>query len=104
MNDYLFICSANLYRGPTAEHMARLEGLKADSAGTVITAVRRLSIYDLDRANRIVCMEQEHAEYVMQLDHKAFDRLTIWGIPDDYGYCDPDLMKLIRAKMTDSGE
>lgn len=100
-NDYLFICSANLYRGPTAEHLARSMGLRADSAGTLPTAVRRLSLYDMDRARWIVCMEPAHAEYAIKLDDKAFDRMTVWGIPDEYDYCDPDLKALIQSKLNE---
>ena len=100
-NDYLFICSANLYRGPTAEHLARSMGLRADSAGTAPIAVRRLSLYDMDRAKRIVCMEREHADVALALDDKAFDRITVWGIPDDYVYDDPELRAIIQNKLNE---
>lgn len=101
MIDYLFVCSANLMRSPTAEHVARLMGYRATSAGcdARICPPRLLDGAVIEAAHRIVCMEQSHAQVVLALDSNAHGRLETWGIPDEFEYCDPQLIKLIRLRL-----
>jgi len=98
-NDYLFVCSANWLRSPTAEHLARLRGWAADSAGTYPEAVRRLTAEAIQRARRIVCMEPKHADAVRQLHWSADERIEVWNIPDRFDYCDPELVRLLRIRI-----
>ena len=107
--DYFFVCSANKLRSPTAEHVARRMGYTADSAGAVEQwAIRPLTIAAILRAKRIVCMEQFHLDIVAEhvkreLGRPAWLRLQprteCWDIPDDYDYCQPELIKLIELRI-----
>lgn len=72
------------------------------SGGTDMDAIRTVTIRDLQRADRIVCMEQRHARRVksMAFDQEDIcDRIEVWGIPDDYEYCQPELIDIIRLKL-----
>lgn len=97
--DFLFLCSANMSRSPTAEYVARRHGFRASSAGTTSHAVRPLNEREIMCARTIVCMEQEHADALLlyverTLGHvpELAPRMRVWGIKDDYGYCDPPLI------------
>ena len=74
-------------------------GYTADSVGTLSVAVRPIDFKNIDRAKRIVCMEEVHAERVLTMVPDAADRVEVWGIPDDYPYMDPDLVWLIERRL-----
>jgi predicted protein tyrosine phosphatase len=98
LNEYLFICKANIARSATAEHVARSMGYRADSAGWLdVITVRPVTQDQLDHARQVVCMEESVAKEV----RKQFPntQLVVWNIPDVFKYCDPQLMTIIRAKL-----
>lgn len=98
MNAYLFVCSANMLRSPTAEHVARSMGFSADSAGAVPEwAVRPLTVEAIQRAEHIVCMERSHADAVLKLVPDCV--VQVWNIPDDFDYCSPELVAMIRKRL-----
>lgn len=105
MNTYLFVCSGNKMRSPTAEHVARSLGYFADSAGSRLDhdPVRFLTREAIDRARHIICMEQEHAEAVLNLQPHCAGRLQVWDIPDVFDYCDPVLIDTIRQRLEGRG-
>jgi predicted protein tyrosine phosphatase len=97
---FLFVCSANVARSATAEHLARQGRCLADSAGSDSeVAVRRLTVETIARARRIICMEEEHAQAVLRLAPERAKDITIWNIPDNYHYCEPALMAEIRERL-----
>lgn len=99
-NRFLFVCTANMLRSPTCEHVARTLGFSADSAGTDPCAVRPLTKEAVERAQEIICMETRHAAIVtLLLPLERQEGVKVWNIPDNYDYCDPDLIKLIRTKL-----
>ena len=102
MNHYLFVCSVNMCRSPTAEHVSRLLGYSADSAGTAFhhNPVRPLTVEAIERAEHIVCMEQDHADVVTAMCPDAADRVQVWCIPDNYNYCDGKLIDMIRTRLS----
>jgi predicted protein tyrosine phosphatase len=100
MNDYLFVCTVNMLRSPTAEHVARMMGHSADSAGTDAIAVRPLTLEAIERAERIVCMDSDHATKVLDLAPHRGPDVDIWHIPDDFDYCQPALVDAIRARLS----
>lgn len=103
MNHFLFVCSVNMLRSPTAEHVARRMGYIADSAGTDDVAVRPLTKEAIDRAERIVCMEPHHVRKVLELmPSHQWTAVECWDIPDDYDYCDPTLVAIIERRLTQS--
>lgn len=101
MTNYLFVCSFNWARSPTAEYVARLFGYRADSAGTVFNhAVRPLTRESIERAERIVCMEEEHRVAVVRMVPKSHSRVEVWNIPDNYIYNDPELVRIIEHRLS----
>lgn len=100
MNAYLFVCSANMLRSPTAEHVARSMGFSADSVGAVPEwAVRPLTLEAIQRAEHVVCMEQRHADAVLAMDPTCGPRVQVWNIPDDFDYCAPELVEMLRKRL-----
>ena len=104
MLDFLFVCSQNLLRSPTCEHVARKRGYLAISAGTDPNAVRTVTKEDLDRCSYVVCMEEYHKEKILKIDPEfPEDRLVVWHIPDRYSYCERDLIKIVGNKLDNKG-
>lgn len=95
-NHFLFVCSVNMLRSPTAEHVARKLGYSADSAGTMQDmAIRPLTVEAINRAEYIICMEMEHSFKVMDLVPDRGSDIFVWHIPDDFEYCDPVLVTML---------
>jgi predicted protein tyrosine phosphatase len=101
---WLFVCSANLCRSPTAEYVARKAGLLADSCGisaegAVCTPLTRSLLM---WAQVIVCMEQEHVRRV-KLDPMARKKhVYCWNIPDDYALYDLALIRICEGRLADT--
>jgi len=102
MRHYLFVCSQNRLRSPTAEHIfAEVPGIVTASAGTNNDAENPLTDELVNWADFIFVMERQHRGKLQQ-KHKAAlkdKRLIVLGIPDDYALMDPALVRLLRAKM-----
>ena len=99
----LFVCSMNKWRSPTGEEVFRKEpGLSVRSAGTVRGAKRTISLADIRWADVIFVMEQKHQSRLRARfrDELRYKPVHVLDIPDDYRYMDPDLVELIRAKVT----
>ena len=97
---FLFVCSANIARSATAEHMARAGRCLADSVGSdPRVAVRHLTLETIMRARRIICMEDENAEAVLRLAPQRAGDIIVWNIPDTYHYGEPALMAEIRPRL-----
>jgi predicted protein tyrosine phosphatase len=102
MTHLLFICSQNKLRSPTAEAVfAGVAGVDVDSAGTNHDAVVPLSPEQVEWADVIFVMEKAHREKLTRkfkryLKHQ---RVIVLGIPDNYGYMDPDLVELLKVKV-----
>lgn len=99
MNAFLFVCSQNYLRSPTCEHMARMRGYTADSAGTDVGAVRPLVPEAIARAERLVAMQPKHAMAIARMAPGRVQDIECWGIPDDYAYCDVILKRIIGEKL-----
>lgn len=99
---WLFVCSANFVRSPTAEYVARRMGLIADSCGTSRQADLRGTCLTRDLvewANVIVCMEPLHVERVRPF--AAGRPIYCWNLPDDWGplpYA-PDLVRICEERL-----
>jgi predicted protein tyrosine phosphatase len=100
----LFLCRYNRRRSPTAE---RVFGKRADlevrSAGTSRDALARVNEHMLEWADVIFIMdgEQERALRQMFPAHAALTRLVTLDIPDDYGFLDPDLVRLLETRVNE---
>lgn len=98
----LFVCSQNKLRSPTAEHMfSQYPGIKAMSAGTNNDALSPLDGEMIDWADIIFVMEKAHLTKLRSRFRKYLGgkRVICLGIPDDYDYMDPALVRLLEAKV-----
>ncbi|PCK00458.1 MAG: phosphotyrosine protein phosphatase [Zetaproteobacteria bacterium] len=99
MKNFLFICSKNQWRSPTAEAILRKNVLiNVRSAGTSAKARRCVSFKDIEWADTIFVMEKKHKQRLQKkfttlLDHKD---IVILDIPDDYQYMDEALIELLE--------
>jgi predicted protein tyrosine phosphatase len=99
---YLFICSQNKLRSPTAEQIfADCPGIETLSAGTNHDAETPLDDEMLRWADTIVVMEKTHRNKIQKRFRSALGgtRIVCLDIPDDYEFMDPDLIALLKARM-----
>ncbi|MGZ3158597.1 MAG: low molecular weight protein tyrosine phosphatase family protein [Burkholderiaceae bacterium] len=102
MKRALFICTQNRLRSPTAEHVfASWPNVETDSAGLGADATVHLSPEQIEWATIIFVMEKAHrnklsAKFKSHLNGK---RVICLDIPDDYEYMQPELVKLLQAKV-----
>lgn len=95
----VFVCAQNKLRSPTAEAVFRdSPEWEVASAGTNRDAETPLSRDLLEWADVAVCMEERHRDILRQRFRAALpdDRILTLGIPDDYEYMDPELVKLLQ--------
>jgi predicted protein tyrosine phosphatase len=98
----LFICSQNRLRSPTAEQVfSAYPGIEAMSAGTNSCAETPVSPDLIDWADIVFVMENSHKNRLYKHFKPLFKtkRLVVLNIPDDYGYMDPDLVALLKARV-----
>lgn len=99
----LFICSQNRLRSPTAEVVfAQYEGLEALSAGTAWDATTPVSADLIEWADLIFAMENYHRNKLRTLFGKIIDqkRVVVLRIPDNYAYMQPELVELLKTKVS----
>jgi len=102
MKKALFICSANKLRSPTAEQVfSKWSDIEADSAGISNDANVVLSKEQVEWADVIFVMEQTHKNRLRKKFKSMISgkRLICLGIPDDYEYMDPELVRLLENKV-----
>jgi len=98
----LFVCSRNRLRSPTAEAIfSAYDGIDALSAGTSPDAETPASADLIEWADLIFAMERVHKSRLQerfspQLREK---RLIVLGIPDNYKYMAPDLVRILEAAV-----
>ena len=102
MKRVLFICSQNRLRSPTAEQVfSNRAGFEVASAGLSPEAETPVSPELLEWADVIFVMERAHRNKLtgkFRLHLKA-KRIICLDIPDEYEYMDPDLIRLLEAKV-----
>ncbi|WNL46278.1 low molecular weight protein tyrosine phosphatase family protein [Dyella sp. BiH032] len=97
----LFLCSRHRLRSPTAEQVFHAwPGLEVDSAGLAPDADTPLSADQVAWAELILVMENAHrrrlqSRFAGPLKGK---RVVVLGIPDDYGFMQPELVDLLLRK------
>ncbi|MEO9873634.1 MAG: low molecular weight protein tyrosine phosphatase family protein [Anderseniella sp.] len=102
MKNILFVCSANKLRSPTAEHVfASWPEIETDSAGLSNDADVMLSSEQLEWADIIFVMEKVHRTKLSRKyrRHLNAQRVICLGIPDDYEFMDPTLVRLLEDKV-----
>ena len=99
---FLFVCSQNKLRSPTAEQIfADWPGIAVSSAGTNHHAENPLTDELVEWADAIFVMERAHVNKVRGKFRSALGstRIVCLDIPDEYEFMDPDLVRLLRARM-----
>ena len=102
MRKVLFICSQNRLRSPTAEQVfLKWSNIEADSAGLNTDAIVPLSIEQIEWATIIFVMEKSHRNKLSKKfgSHIKNKRVICLDIPDEYEYMQPDLIKILEAKV-----
>ena len=98
----LFVCTANVDRSPTGEDLFKdVPGVEALSAGTDETyATVPISKTLIEWADIIFCMEKRHFNKVVRMSPEARNKTVVLGIPDQYYRGQPELVKLIKSKVS----
>ncbi|MES2047163.1 MAG: phosphotyrosine protein phosphatase [Pseudomonadota bacterium] len=103
MTHVLFICGKNKWRSPTAEQIfSEHQGIECASAGLSNDAETAVSIELVEWADLIFVMEQIHKSKLSARfkDHLGSKRVISLGIPDNYKFMEPALVKLLLIKVT----
>jgi predicted protein tyrosine phosphatase len=103
MKRVLFVCSQNRLRSPTAEQVfADWPGIETSSAGLNHDAENPLTPDLLRWADLVFVMEPAHRRKLSGRFRSALDgaRVICLGIPDDYAYMAPELIELLRRKVS----
>ena len=102
MKHFLFICSRNQWRRPTAEAVfKKYPGIAARSAGTSRHARRSVTLADIHGAELIFVMEDKHKARLLATFPRALQYKTplVLNISDDYPYMDVGLIDLLKTRM-----
>lgn len=99
----LFICHYNRKRSATAERIfGKDPGLDVRSAGTSSEAMVQVNERMLDWADIVFVMDDEQASALRHAfpTHSAAKNAVILHIKDDYHFLDPELVQLLRERVT----
>ncbi len=102
MQKILFICSQNKLRSPTAEQVfSQTPELEVLSAGTNNDAENPVTPELIQWADKILVMEKMHVDKIRTKFKRILknQKIICLGIPDNYKYMDPELIKILMAKV-----
>lgn len=102
MKKVLFLCSKNKLRSPTAEAIfSNIDGWEVYSAGISNDAAVHVSIEDIEWADYIFVMENEHKKKLTNKFGSALksQKVISLNIPDNYEYMDTKLIKILKDKV-----
>lgn len=107
MSNILFICTANKDRSRTAEiyfqnqfpeHRFRSAGINkylCERHGGI-----HVKKYMLDVADKIICMEHVHADYIIEkIDAKYTDKIQVLNLGDTESFMTTSLIHLLEQKF-----
>ena len=103
MKNLLFVCSENRLRSPTAEAIfSEYEGVQAIGAGTNNDAETPVSGDLIEWADIVLVMEKSHRNKVSKKYKELLKdkRLVVLDIPDNYDCMQPELIQLLKAKVS----
>ena len=99
----LFVCTINRMRSCTAEAIYSADTrYRVMSAGTAPDARQRVTANLLRWADMIFVMEKHHEAYILgNSPHEASGKqIIVLGIPDMFYYMEPELVDLLKAKIS----
>ncbi|MFB2538174.1 MULTISPECIES: low molecular weight protein tyrosine phosphatase family protein [unclassified Acinetobacter] len=100
--NFLFICSKNQWRSPTAERIFKdYANLNTRSAGTSRQAKKPVSANDIVWADKIFVMEHKHKQQIQAMFRQElkFKETIVLDISDDYHYMDAELIEILQQSM-----
>ena len=103
MKRVLFVCGRNKLRSPTAESVfGAYPNIEVASAGTNPDADTPLSAELVEWADIIFVMEKSHRQKLATRFHASLKnkRVVCLEIPDKYAFMDPDLVRILKSKVT----
>ena len=98
----LFVCARNRRRSPTAEVVfAGVGGVATDSAGLGPDPEQRLTPEQVAWADVVFVMERRHRAQLTRGFGAALrgKRVVCLGIPDDFAFNDPELVRLLWERV-----
>ena len=102
MKRLLFICGANKLRSPTAEHIfSTWVDAETDSAGLNSISEQQLPSEQVEWADIIFVMEKSQRSKVSTRFRKYLKgkRIVCLDIPDNYAFMEPELVRLLEARV-----
>ncbi|RWF60095.1 protein tyrosine phosphatase [Mesorhizobium sp. M4B.F.Ca.ET.190.01.1.1] len=102
MKNILFVCSQNRLRSPTAEQVfSGRRDIEVASAGTNHDADNPLTHELVAWADIIFVMEKAHRAKLQKKFKTSLKRARVicLDIPDNYEFMDPELVRLLEAKV-----
>jgi predicted protein tyrosine phosphatase len=100
--NFLFICSKNQWRSPTAELLFKGHQMNnARSAGTSDKARIKLNQKLIDWANVVFVMEYKHRDIIKQQFALHGRPLIVLNIDDNYQFNDPELIDILKTALAD---
>lgn len=103
MQRLLFICSANRLRSPTAEQVfAEYPNVETHSAGLNHDAVDPLTPEHLEDIDIVFVMEKAHRNKLSKKfgPHLKSARVICLNIPDEFEFMQPELITILKARVT----
>lgn len=99
--NFLFVCSKNKWRSPTAETIYRNDfRIKVRSAGTSSSSRKRISENDLTWADVVLVMENKHKKIINnQYNYLDLPEIIVLDIPDDYYYMSDELVEMLQISV-----
>jgi predicted protein tyrosine phosphatase len=98
----LFVCGKNRLRSPTAEQVfSTWPGIEVSSAGVNADADEPLTGEMVAEADLIFVMEKTHRAKLTRRFKAQLKsaRVICLDIPDDYAFMDPDLVRILEARV-----
>jgi predicted protein tyrosine phosphatase len=103
MKTVLFVCGRNQLRSPTAEQIfSQRADLEVESAGLDPTCGNPVTAELVAWADLIFVMEKAHRAKLSRRfkAHLKRARVICLDIPDNYALMDPELIRLLHARVT----
>ncbi len=103
MKRVLFVCGRNRSRSPTAESVfGDHPDIEVASAGTSPDADTPLSAELVEWADIVFVMEKSHGRKLSAGFRSSLrnSRVVCLDIPDKYEFMDPELVRILKARVT----
>ena len=103
MQRLLFVCSRNRLRSPTAELVfAAYPGIETASAGLAPDAEEPLADEHIEDADIVFVMERAHRARLNRRFGRVLrgKRIVCLDIPDRYQFMQPELVDLLKQRVT----